>query len=63
MSSLAPWQGPSPATREELDALAAAAWHRAGKLYVDPDRLADPAERQALIALAERLYGRRGGRH
>ena len=54
----------TPASDDEIRAMARAAWHKRGWLCVRPEDLIDPFERQLAINIAERRYGKRteGGR-
>ncbi|MDJ0950632.1 MAG: hypothetical protein QNJ94_17095 [Alphaproteobacteria bacterium] len=49
----------APANEEELAAMARAAWRSQGIVLLHPDRIPDPWERQTVINLAERFYGKR----
>jgi hypothetical protein len=40
--------------------LAFDAWHKQGKVMIDPGDIKDPFERQIIVGVAERLYGKRG---
>lgn len=51
--------GQTPATESELRAMRAAAWHKQGILVVDPAVIHDEWERQSLINIGNRLFGRR----
>lgn len=50
---------PSPANRDELRAMRAAAWHKQGIVVVPLDEIYDEWERAFLIGIATRLYGAR----
>lgn len=58
-SHLARHQPVTPADDDDLARMARAAWHRAGKALIDPASLSDDWERQTVITIAERLFGRR----
>lgn len=49
----------TPASAEELKAMARAAWRKHGVALLHPDELTDAWERQTVVNVAERLYGRR----
>jgi hypothetical protein len=50
----------TPASDDEIRAMARAAWLKRGWLCVRPEELVDPFERQLAINIAERRYGKRG---
>ena len=59
-SQLGRYQGPTVAISEaELERMAARAWHNFGIVLLRPEDLPNPLDRQALINVAERRYGRR----
>lgn len=49
--------GPTPP--EDVAALAGAVWRRTGKALLDPAEIADEWERQVVVNVANRLYGKR----
>ena len=49
----------TPASDDEIAAMARAAWLKRGWLCVRPADLIDPFERQLAINIAERRYGKR----
>jgi hypothetical protein len=51
----------TPASDDEIAAMARAAWLKRGWLCVRPEDLIDPFERQLAINIAERRYGKRPG--
>lgn len=52
--------GGSPASGPDLADLYQRAWKERGVFAVDPEDVHDEIERQFLIGIAERRYGRRG---
>jgi hypothetical protein len=67
-SSLARHVVQDPTSPDELRAKARAAWHRTPRdddtwLCVRLGDVIDPFERQALINVGNRIYGKRGGQH
>ncbi len=58
-SSLARHVPDSPASAEDIDRLARAAWRARGVALIDPARLADPWEAQVVRNVATRLFGPR----
>ncbi len=48
----------TPANARELEAMARAAWRKFGIALIHPDRVGDAWERQTVINVADRLYGK-----
>ena len=60
-SLLGRYQGPTVAISEaELERMAARAWRDHGIVLLRPEDLPNPFDRQAVINVAERRYGKRG---
>lgn len=51
--------GRSPSGDEDIREMARRAWRQKGLALIDPDNVADPFARQAIVNEAERLYGER----
>lgn len=51
--------GRSPSSEDDIRDMARRAWRQKGLALIDPDSVADPFARQAIINEAERLYGER----
>lgn len=58
-SSLARHRPAASTGPEQLERMRRAAWQAQGVVVIDPSRLADDWERQMIINIAERLFGRR----
>ena len=58
-SQLTRLQPQNPASDDELKGMRKAAWHKQGILVLSPDELTDPWERQSMINIANRLFGKR----
>ena len=52
----------SPLDEDELRRMAAAAWHKHGIVVVDPNKIANDFDRQAVTNAANKLFGKRAKR-